>query len=104
MGFRRLKAFRDRYGHADVPTKPTKWFDDKKLCNWVGTQRESYRSLNDPNPARQSQLTQGRIELLESVGFRWNVGKQRKALREEAMTSPAVEEGCGTGKEDYEGK
>jgi hypothetical protein len=61
-----LAEYRKRYGNCNVPKK---YSENKKLGNWVGTQRKQHRlHLN----GKRSQMTLPRIQALESLGFEWN--------------------------------
>lgn len=66
-----LKAFKDEYGHCDVPQK---FEPNRALGKWVSKQREAYRSYCMWRP---SSLTKERLDLLVDVEFRFNVGRGR---------------------------
>jgi hypothetical protein len=59
--FEKLTAFRDQYGHCNVPQR---WDEDRELGRWVNTQRIHFRrgDIADVN----------RIKRLEAIGFVWN--------------------------------
>lgn len=54
-----LREFHARHGHADVPTK---YPPNQLLGNWVSNTRISYK---------KGQLSAGRIQQLEELGFHW---------------------------------
>ena len=57
--YNRLIEYKEEKGNADVP----KLYDeDRKLGNWVNSQRKAYQ---------KGKLSPDRIEKLESIGFRW---------------------------------
>jgi hypothetical protein len=58
--FEKLLAYKQRYGHCDVPTG---WPKDPALAHWVITQR-SWR--------RKGRLSQDRIQRLDGIGFSWS--------------------------------
>ncbi len=58
--FERLVAFKEREGHANVPSH---YPVDVELANWVGNQR-SFK--------RRGRLTPERIARLEAIGFSWD--------------------------------
>lgn len=57
--FWELKAFRDKFGHCNVPQH---WPDNPSLGRWVIRQR-----------VRQDKLPAERIERLNSIGFIWDL-------------------------------
>ena len=57
--FTRLAAFKDRFGHTQVPER---WSEDKSLADWVGSQRKYNRSGKLPADRRQR---------LDALGFVW---------------------------------
>jgi superfamily II DNA or RNA helicase len=63
----RLLAFCEQVGHCRVPAG---WKDDQQLANWVGVQRRQFKF---------GKLPQDRIQLLDSMGFDWVVGKNSNA-------------------------
>lgn len=56
--FGALKEYKNKHGDCNVPTNWT----DRKLVNWVETQRTKYRNRK---------LSEERIKLLEGIGFKW---------------------------------
>ena len=66
--FNELVAYKDSHeGSCNVPQR---YAENPKLGNWVSTQRKQYKKFQqDPST---SQITQERIERLESIGFEWN--------------------------------
>mmetsp|Transcript_11934 Transcript_11934/g.22344 ORF Transcript_11934/g.22344 Transcript_11934/m.22344 type:complete len:205 (+) Transcript_11934:1915-2529(+) len=59
-----LVEFQEKYGHVRVPS------NDKNLGVWVGTQRKQYRLKQRGLP---SHMTDERIEMLDKIGFIWEV-------------------------------
>lgn len=55
-----LKAFRDHFGHCDVPTR---WSENRRLGIWVVGQRQA---------KKLQQLSEERIEKLSGIGFTWS--------------------------------
>ena len=62
MQLEKLKIYKQANGHCNVPHSYTV---DPTLARWVGTQRTAYR---------RKQMTEDRIEALESIGFEWRLG------------------------------
>jgi len=62
--FQEIKAFKEQEGHLLVPTE----YHNKQLRPWISTQRSHYRFQQEGKP---SQLTQERIDLLNSIDFPW---------------------------------
>ena len=57
---------------------PNRYAKNPQLGRWVGTQRRQYKKFQqDPST---SQMTQERIERLESIAFQWN-GRSLKPNR-----------------------
>jgi len=63
-----LKEYKKTHGHCMVPTRTSKQY--KLLGHWVGSQRNEWKKLKD---GKQSELTPERIQMLNDVGFVWNV-------------------------------
>ena len=59
---------------------PGTYAKDPVLGRWVGTQRTTYR---------RGQMSQDRIEVLESLGFQWRVSQERTST-DSAATSAAA--------------
>lgn len=64
--FEQLKSFQKKHGHTIVSQRR-----GGKLGLWVQTQRIQYQLFG--KKGKRSSMTQERIDLLESVGFQWNV-------------------------------
>ncbi|WP_299465328.1 helicase associated domain-containing protein [uncultured Microscilla sp.] len=52
-------AFKNKYGHADVPHS---WIEDPRLAKWVGAQRGHYK---------KGELSARKVKQLEAIGFSW---------------------------------
>ena len=67
--FYELVAYKDKHGGScNVPIKG--YAENPQLSNWVNKQRTQYKKFQqDPST---SQITQERIERLESISFEWN--------------------------------
>ena len=78
--FNELKEFVKDFGHADVPQHFAK---NRSLGSWVNVQRNQYRLRKG---GKKSSITEERIQLLESVGFKW---KTKRSYRTEfTMNTP----------------
>ncbi|KAG7367633.1 helicase domain protein [Nitzschia inconspicua] len=66
--FCELKAFKDNYGHCNVPTKCKK---NRALGRWVSTQRAMYKSYKEGRGSKtiHKEEIERRIERLEELGF-----------------------------------
>ena len=75
--FNELVAYKDAHGGScNVPTRG--YAENPQLGTWVRTQRKQYNKFQqDPST---SQMTQERIERLESIAFQWN-GRSLKPNR-----------------------
>eukprot|EP00542_Grammatophora_oceanica_P023053 CAMPEP_0194034284 /NCGR_PEP_ID=MMETSP0009_2-20130614/6692_1 /TAXON_ID=210454 /ORGANISM="Grammatophora oceanica, Strain CCMP 410" /LENGTH=558 /DNA_ID=CAMNT_0038675133 /DNA_START=54 /DNA_END=1730 /DNA_ORIENTATION=+ len=78
--YNRLVAFKDKFGHTNVPRK---YVDDDEedddLCplgNWVNNQRTEYRVYQKRTKGKAGPLTPERIAKLNAIDFQWNPGKQ----------------------------
>ena len=56
-----LQRFKVEHGNCNVPSR---WPDNPQLNTWIGTQRKSYKN---------GQLSNERIERLETLGFVWDM-------------------------------
>jgi hypothetical protein len=70
--FDELQAFREGYGHCNVPDK---YESNRSLATWVRNQRSQYKKLQS---GENSTMTESRIAALESIGFEWSVKKRQK--------------------------
>ena len=67
--FNELVAYKDAHGGSC--NVPNRYAENPQLGTWVDTQRTQYKKFQqDPST---SQMTQERIERLESIGFEWNL-------------------------------
>ena len=64
--FEKLVQFKELHGHCRVPQNHTA--DDVNLGNWVKKQRQEYQKFEK---GQKSQITQERIDQLNSIGFDW---------------------------------
>lgn len=73
-----LVAFQKRYGHLNVPQRPTSKIpgDYSRLSNFCRNARSQYRYRMDPDKQHLSFLTEDRIRRLERLGFVWNTHRQ----------------------------
>jgi len=65
--FQLLKEYKERFGDCLVP----KAFPESKLGEWVSSMRTLYKKREQGQ--EQNILTDDRVELLESIGFRWKL-------------------------------
>jgi len=63
--FEELRQFKATQMHTNVPIR---WRENPSLGQWVSTQRQEYGNLMS---GRKTNITQGRIDALESIGFVW---------------------------------
>ena len=64
--FGELQAYQARFSNCNVPRE---WRENPQLGRWVTKQRREKRKFDQGAP---SQITQGRIERLNSIGFEWD--------------------------------
>lgn len=74
-----LEEFKNRNGHCNVPSHYGK---NSRLATWVKCQRRQYKLFQEGKP---SNMSQGRINELENLGFSWELrlfknGKKQKRL------------------------
>ncbi|GFH61991.1 hypothetical protein CTEN210_18467 [Chaetoceros tenuissimus] len=60
--YKQLTLYQSQNGHCNVSRA------NKSLCGWATSQREQYRKMSS---GLKSQMTQERVEKLESLGFEW---------------------------------
>ena len=67
--FEEMRQYKDTHGNCLVRyAHPT-------LGSWVSTQRQNYKKMKEGN---RSHMTQERIDLLTSIGFKWTVHGEKK--------------------------
>lgn len=78
--YNQLLEFKEQYGHCNVPTRSYKNVDERleKLGHWVGWQRSAYKKRKD---GRANTLSDERIQMLEDVGFVFNVFEDKGIVR-----------------------
>jgi len=64
---RELIAFKEEFGHCNVPQK---YAGNPSLGRWCNTMRNAYKKIQK-GMATDSNLSQDRIESLEELGFQW---------------------------------
>jgi len=71
-----LKTYKEKYGDCSVPRE---WSENPQLGEWVIKQRYQYRLYQE---GKKSQITEKRIQALESINFQWRVrgGRPPKKL------------------------
>jgi Helicase associated domain len=67
--YNELQAFAEQFGTCDVPTK---YAPNPALGRWVSTQRSEYKIFMQSG-GRSRHLTQGKIDMLNSLGFKWEM-------------------------------
>jgi hypothetical protein len=65
---RDLIAFKEKFGHCNVPQKCA---NNSSLGHWCSEMRKAYKKIQNGIKTRAN-LSQGRIERLEEIGFQWN--------------------------------
>jgi len=78
--FERLRTFKKKYGHCNVPTH---WPKDPVLADWVQRQR-----LN----RRKKRLSGARIRRLDEIGFVWAIYKDGQETRTCETRTPVEDE------------
>jgi hypothetical protein len=81
--FRDLMAFKEQYGHTNVPQFPTKAVpeDHRVSANFCRNCRTQYNYHHDPDKQHLSFLTDDRIRRLDEIGFCWNTREATWQLR-----------------------
>ena len=70
--FEELKEYKTKFGNCDVPQK---YSPNQRLGSWVNKQRNEY---NNRKAGKKSQMTNYRIDQLNSIDFRWAEPKGQK--------------------------
>ena len=72
--FEQLVAFKERYGHCNVPQKPTAKIKESysQLASFCRNVRQQYRYLQQNETKHLCFLSEERIEQLQSIGFEWS--------------------------------
>jgi len=84
-----LCAYREKHGHADVPTK---YDENKTLGRWVSTQRSQYKLFKT---GMRSLMTQERYEKLCLLNFKFdmmNTGREDEEDEDEKEEGDEEEE------------
>lgn len=80
--YTRLKAYKIKYGHCNLPRIHDNTNLLYDLANWVGRQRLAYRN-------KSKVLTKDKVKKLNSIGFNWvnpiKVGDARRADNQELL-------------------
>lgn len=76
--YEELKAFKREHGHCNVPAR---YQNNRRLGIFVSAQRQQYKALQQGKQAKNSRLTQDRINLLNELGFTWTI-RSRDSLGE----------------------
>jgi hypothetical protein len=72
-----LEKYHERFGDVNVPARP-RYAEDATLGTWVFNQRKRYHEVRpDGNPV----LKENRIELLEKIGFKWNINRRHPGFK-----------------------
>jgi hypothetical protein len=69
LKYNELKLFLEQHGHCDVATK---YGPNPALGRWVSTQRSEYK-LFLRTGGRSKHMTQTKINMLNSLGFKWEM-------------------------------
>lgn len=73
-----LVAFKERYGHCNVPHR---FKENPSLGNWCNNIRTSWRIMKDGGTPSSYKLTKDQIKRLDKIGFRWKVYSNRSQFR-----------------------
>ena len=65
--YHELQEYKAHVGNCDVPTK---YGPNPALGRWVSTQRSEYKKFR---AGRAKHMTQGKIDLLNRLGFKWDM-------------------------------
>ena len=65
--YQELLRYKERHGNADPPTK---YAANPALGRWVSTQRSQYKQFRE---GLQTHMTQQRVDMLNRIGFKWNM-------------------------------
>ena len=67
--YHELQTFFEQFGSCDVPTK---YAPNPALGRWVSTQRSEYKIFMQTE-GRSRHLTQEKIDMLNAIGFKWEM-------------------------------
>ena len=74
--FQELTAFKEKHGHANVPTK---YPENLQLAIWAKCQRRQFKIFRTEGP-KQSNMTLDRINKLTTIGFVFNPREFKRQL------------------------
>ena len=73
-----LIAFKEEFGHCNVPVK---YSDNQSLGKWCNNTRKAYERIQKKlKPVFK--LTPKRIQRLEEIGFQWCVSNEEKEIEQ----------------------
>mmetsp|Transcript_17558 Transcript_17558/g.24758 ORF Transcript_17558/g.24758 Transcript_17558/m.24758 type:complete len:365 (+) Transcript_17558:101-1195(+) len=70
--FNEVREYKEKYGDCNVPRR---WKGDETLGRWVRQQRYDYDTWR---AGKKSNLTNQRVERLNSIGFKWRLKGERR--------------------------
>jgi hypothetical protein len=74
-----LQAFKEEHGHCNVPkSKSDKNTKYQSLGFWCSNMRQSYNKIKQrQTPPNTCKLSDANIQLLEALGFKWNLHEKK---------------------------
>jgi len=73
--YKELIEFKEKHGDCNVPNR---YEANKQLGQWVNTQRQQYRLLQE---GMRSSMTEERITKLNATGFTWKLRSRKKEIQ-----------------------
>jgi hypothetical protein len=74
--FKDLMAFKEEFGHCNVPCKQSSIKMHFSLGKWCSHMRQAYKAINEGGIPRRYKLSKADMKRLENAGFEWNLCKK----------------------------
>ena len=70
--FKDLMAFKEEFGHCNVPQTQSRNNKHTSLGKWCSHVRQAYKAINEGGIPRRYKLSKADMKRLENAGFEWN--------------------------------
>ena len=89
---RELVAFKEEFGHCNVPRR---YSINSSLAKWCGETRTVYNMIQEGKPTAGRDISQEHINRLEGIGFKWKVVDHDKTFKSHCKNLVAFKEEFG---------
>jgi hypothetical protein len=92
--FKDLTAFKEEFGHCNVPTITSKNNKYSSLGNWCNKIRQSYKAIKEKRSPRR-RLSKAEMKRLQNAGFQWDFRRKAYTFDERFNDLTAFKEEFG---------